>query len=379
MDSKARIFRLSHRDSRTSARTGTIDLPHGPVKTPAFMPVGTNATVKAMTKDGLAEIGFDIILANTYHLYLRPGVEVLERAGGLHGFSGWKGNFLTDSGGYQVFSLSAFRKITNEGVKFRSHIDGSSHFLTPESVVGLQASFNSDIQMQLDVCTGYGTTWKKAKEALVITTDWAKRAMNAWKATPETYEGKLFPIIQGNFFHDLRKESVESVMELDPPGIAIGGLSVGEPAEVYSEFLEATAALLPQDKPRYVMGIGTPDYILEAVNAGIDIFDCVLPTRNARNGSLFTRDGPIAIKKERFASDFGPIDPECTCKVCREYSRAYMRHLYKNDEILSSMLATWHNLAFLHQMMGEIRTAIEADAFSDYRAQFLSRFFGNRE
>lgn len=373
------IYTLKHQDVSCRARTGTIELPHGPVRTPAFMPVGTNATVKAMTKDGLEEIGFDIILANTYHLYLRPGVEVLRAAGGLHGFSGWKGNFLTDSGGYQVFSLSQFRKITRDGVKFRSHIDGSSHFLTPESVVELQAAFNSDIQMQLDVCTGFGTTWKKAKEALVITTDWAKRAMTEWKNTPDEYQGKLFPIVQGNFFEDLRKESVESVVALDPPGIAIGGLSVGEPAEVYSDFLASTSVLLPPDKPRYVMGIGTPDYILEAVFHGIDIFDCVLPSRNARNGSLFTRDGQISIKKERYASDFGPIDPECGCKVCREYSRSYLRHLYKNDEILSSMLATWHNLAFLHEMMAEIRTAIEEDRFPAYRTAFLSRFFGNRE
>ena len=318
-------------------------------------------------------------VANTYHLYLRPGVDVLKAAGGLHGFSGWKGNFLTDSGGYQVFSLSQFRKITNDGVKFRSHIDGSSHFLTPESVVALQTAFNSDIQMQLDVCTGFGTTWKKAKEALVITTDWAKRAMNAWKNAGDEYQGKLFPIVQGNFFEDLRKESVESVIDLDPPGIAIGGLSVGEPANVYSDFLASTSALLPPEKPRYVMGIGTPDYILEAVYNGIDIFDCVLPTRNARNGSLFTRDGQISIKKERYASDFGPLDPECGCKVCREYSRSYLRHLYKNDEILSSMLATWHNLAFLHGMMGEIRTAIEEDRFPAYRKSFLGRFFGNKE
>jgi queuine tRNA-ribosyltransferase len=340
------------------------------------MPVGTNATVKAMTKDWLDEIGFDIILANTYHLYLRPGVEVIKAAGGLHGFSGWKKNFLTDSGGYQVFSLSAFRKITREGVRFRSHIDGSSRFMTPESVVELQAGFNSDIQMQLDVCTGFGTEWKKAKEALSITTDWAKRAKKAWLETGDDYQGKLFAIIQGNFYHDLRDESIDSVIELDTPGIAIGGLSVGEPAEVYSEFLSTISARLPDEKPRYVMGIGTPDYILDAVLNGIDIFDCVLPTRNARNGSLFTRDGAIAIKKERYAADFGPVDPECGCRVCQEYTRAYMRHLYKNDEILSSMLASYHNLAFLHRLMEEIRDAIAADRFLEYRAAFLERFNG---
>jgi queuine tRNA-ribosyltransferase len=370
------IFRLTHNDAKCRARTGNIDLPHGTVRTPAFMPVGTNATVKAMTKDWLEEIGFEIILANTYHLYLRPGVEVIKGAGGLHGFSGWKKNFLTDSGGYQVFSLSAFRKITRDGVKFRSHIDGSSRFLTPESVVDLQAGFSSDIQMQLDVCTGYGTEWKKAKEALVITTDWARRAKKAWLETSDEYQGKLFSIIQGNFYHDLRKESIESVIELDTPGIAIGGLSVGEPQEVYAEFLASVSEHLPPEKPRYVMGIGTPDYILDAVMNGIDIFDCVLPTRNARNGSLFTRDGSIAIKKEKYASDYGPIDPECNCRVCREYSRSYMRHLYKNDEILSSMLATYHNLAFLHQLMGEIRTSIEQDSFLEYRKRFLERFTG---
>jgi queuine tRNA-ribosyltransferase len=370
------IYRLTHKDAKCRARSGFIDLPHGPVKTPAFMPVGTNATVKAMTKDWLDEIGFDIILANTYHLYLRPGVEVIKAAGGLHGFSGWKKNFLTDSGGYQVFSLSAFRKITREGVRFRSHIDGSSRFMTPESVVDLQAGFNSDIQMQLDVCTGFGTEWKKAKEALSITTDWAKRAKKAWLETGDDYQGKLFAIIQGNFYHDLRNESIDSVIELDTPGIAIGGLSVGEPAEVYSEFLSTISERLPDEKPRYVMGIGTPDYILDAVLNGIDIFDCVLPTRNARNGSLFTRDGAIAIKKERYAADFGPIDPECGCRVCREYTRAYMRHLYKNDEILSSMLASYHNLAFLHRLMEEIQNAIASDRFLEYRAAFLERFNG---
>ncbi len=370
------IFELGHRDAACRARTGIMTLPHGVVHTPAFMPVGTNATVKAMTKDDLEEIGFEIILANTYHLYLRPGVDCIAAAGGLHGFSGWKRNFLTDSGGYQVFSLSGHRKITREGVKFHSHIDGSSHFLTPESVVGLQTGYNSDVQMQLDVCTGFGTEWKKAKDALVLTTDWARRAKKAWMETPEGYHGKLFAIVQGNFYHDLRDESVDSVVELDTPGIAIGGLSVGEPRDVYSEFLESTAARLPDGKPRYVMGIGTPDYILDAVYNGIDIFDCVLPTRNARNGSLFTRNGSIAIKKECYARDFGPIDPECGCKVCREYSRAYMRHLYKNDEILSSMLASYHNLAFLHGMVREIRQAIERDSFAQYRSAFLARFNG---
>lgn len=376
MNKSDTIFTLTAQDPGCAARTGYMHLPHGDVQTPAFMPVGTNATVKAVTKDWLEEIGFEIILANTYHLYLRPGMDIIEEAGGLHGFSGWSGNFLTDSGGYQVFSLADFRKITAEGVKFRSHIDGSSHFLTPESIVRLQAQLNSDIQMQLDVCTGYGTEWKKAKEALDITKNWTVRAKQTWLETDDAYQGKLFGIVQGNFYHDLRKESVEALLEIDTPGIAIGGLSVGEPRDLYTEFLETTAALLPRDKPRYVMGIGTPDYILDAVYHGIDIFDCVLPTRNARNGSLFTRDGQLSIKKECYTRDFSPIDPSCTCRVCREYSRAYLRHLYKQDEILFCMLATFHNLAFLHGMMVEIRTAIANGTFSEYRTSFLSRLNG---
>lgn len=377
------IFSIQHNDALSSARTGTLHLPHGTVQTPVFMPVGTSATVKAVTKDWLEEIGFEIILANTYHLYLRPGIDTLEKAGGLHGFSGWNKNFLTDSGGFQVFSLAPFRKITEDGVQFKSHIDGSTHFLTAEKVVALQASFRSDIQMQLDVCTGYGIEWKKAKEALVTTTKWAQRAKNAWLDAvnsdiqgKQPYKGSLFAIVQGNFYKDLREESAQFVSELDTPGIAIGGLSVGEPIDVYADMLNFTAHLLPKSKPRYVMGIGTPDYILEAVYNGIDMFDCVLPTRNARNGSYFTRNGTIAIKKEMYAQDFSAIDSECTCKVCREYTRAYLRHLYKNDEILSSMLASYHNLAFLNTMMKEIRTAIAEDRFNRYRADFLSQYKG---
>lgn len=373
------IFTLYHKDANSRARTGCVELAHGTVQTPVFMPVGTNATVKAMTKDWLEEIGFEIILANTYHLYLRPGSDLLEKAGGLHGFSGWKRNFLTDSGGFQIFSLSKLRKIKPEGVTFQSHIDGSRHFMTPESIVDVQTQFNSDIQMQLDVCTGYGTEYKKAVEALRITSDWAKRAKTEWqKKVEEGYKGMLFPIVQGNFYKDLRKQSAEFVSELDCPGIAIGGLSVGEPLEVYSEFLNYQAALLPDNKPRYVMGIGTPDFILEAVENGIDMFDCVLPTRNARNGSYFTHDGPLSIKQERYKDDFSPIDSECGCRVCREYSRSYLRHLYKNDEILSSMLASYHNLYFLNDFIKDIRKAINEDRFVEFKKQFLERYAGTK-
>ena len=369
------IFDIKHESSDGKARTGVLHLPHGDVQTPVFMPVGTNATVKALTKDDLEEIGFEIILANTYHLYLRPGPDIIEEAGGLHGFSGWKRNFLTDSGGFQVWSLSKLRKITEEGALFSSNIDGSRHMFTPERVVDIQSQFNSDIQMQLDVCTGFGVDKKEAIHALEITKNWLRRAKEEWiKKCDSGYKGLLMPIVQGNFFEDLRKHSAEFVSEMDLPAIAIGGLSVGEPPELFASMLDFTVNYLPKEKAKYVMGIGTPDYILDAVHSGIDMFDCVLPTRNARNGSYFTRDGNLPIKQERFARDFGPLDPECNCKVCRSYSRAYLRHLFKSQEILGSMLASYHNLYFLHNMMAEIRNAIQENRFEEYRTNFLKRY-----
>ena len=369
------IFTKLHRDCNSKARTGVLHLPHGDVKTPVFMPVGTNATVKAVSKDSLDEIGFEIILANTYHLYLRPGSDLLEKAGGLHGFTGWNKNFLTDSGGFQVFSLSSFRKIKEDGVTFQSHIDGSKHFLTPESVVNVQRQFNSDIQMQLDVCSGYGVSRKEAEKALKITSDWLLRAKEEWENQRELgYKGILFPIVQGNFFEDLRQQSAEFVSSLNMPGIAIGGLSVGEPAEEFKKYLNHTVQFLPESKPKYVMGIGTPEYILDAIENGIDMFDCVLPTRNARNGSYFTHDGMLSIKQERHTHDFGPIDKDCNCKVCRTYSRSYLRHLFKEQEILSSILASYHNLYFLNNMILEIRDAINNNRFAEYKKMFLERF-----
>ncbi len=370
-----KIFDILHNSSDGKSRTGLLTLPHGTVKTPVFMPVGTCATVKALSKDDIEEIGFEIILANTYHLFLRPGADLIQEAGGLHGFSKFNGNFLTDSGGFQVFSLSALRKINPEGVKFQSHIDGSYHFFTPENVVQTQVKFNSDIQMQLDVCSGYGVEKKEAGNSLRVTSKWAERAKKEWLSARENgYKGILFPIVQGNFFEDLRKASAEFVSSLDLPGIAIGGLSVGEPSEVFAEYLSLTMNYLPKDKPVYVMGIGTPEYIFEAVHNGVDMFDCVLPTRNARNGSYFTHDGPLSIKQERFKNDFSPIDCECRCKVCKTYSRAYLRHLFKEQEILSSMLASYHNLAFLHQLMDEIRLSITENRFEQFRKDFLFRY-----
>ena len=375
MSEVLKIFDIKHKNAGSKARTGTLHLPHGDVRTPVFMPVGTNATVKAMPKDFLEEIDFDIILANTYHLFLRPGPDLIKEAGGLHGFSQWKKNFLTDSGGFQVFSLSKLRKITDEGVRFQSHIDGSYHMFTPENVVQTQTKFNSDIQMQLDVCSGWGVERKEAEKALRITSDWLLRAKGEWEKQREAgYQGILFPIVQGNFFEDLRQKSAEFVSSLNMPGIAIGGLSVGEPPEEFTKFLNYTVQYLPEDKPKYVMGIGTPEYILDAVQAGIDMFDCVLPTRNARNGSYFTRRGMLSIKQERWIHDFGPVDPECNCKVCRTYSRSYLRHLFKEQEILSSILASYHNLYFLNNMLKEIRAAIDEDRFEEYRTDFLEKF-----
>ncbi|MDR2519401.1 MAG: tRNA guanosine(34) transglycosylase Tgt [Spirochaetaceae bacterium] len=371
------FFAVRHSDGACHARTGVLNLPHGTVSTPAFMPVGTNGTVKALTSDDLREIGFEIILSNTYHLYLRPGTDVAAAAGGLHRFMNWDRNILTDSGGFQVFSLAPFRKISEEGVAFRSHIDGSSHALTPEKTVEIQCALNSDIQMQLDVCSPWETGCKDAAKALRITALWLERSKSRWLAEARKgYEGKLFAIVQGGFYKDLRRQSAEAAIDADTPGIAIGGLSVGEPQEVFAEYLAYTASLLPWEKPRYVMGIGTPRYILEAVEQGIDMFDCVLPTRTARIGCVFTRNGTAALKKSENRLDFKPIDEMCGCKVCRNYSRAYLRHLHKTQEILCSILASYHNLYFLHDLVRESRQAITEKRFLAFKEAFLQQYEG---
>lgn len=365
------IFKEIDRDHK--ARTGIMSLPHGEVETPMFMPVGTNATVKALHHSTLDDMGYKLILGNTYHLYLRPGTEVIEHYGSLHQFSNWDHNILTDSGGYQVFSLAPFRKIKEEGVYFRSHIDGAYHTLTPEKVVQIQKIFDSDIMMPLDVCTAPGITYKKALEALQMTTRWLKRSKDEW-SNNDGYKGNLFGIIQGNFFEDLRKQSAEEILSLDLPGIAIGGLSVGESPQEFYDFLEYTASFLPADKPRYLMGIGTPDYILAAVEQGIDIFDCVFPTRIARNGTVFSPDGIKALKKEENRFLDQPIDETCECHACKNYSRGYLRHLFKAGEILGPMLASEHNLFFLYRMMSEIRLAIKENRFQSYKHEFLNRY-----
>jgi queuine tRNA-ribosyltransferase len=341
------------------------------------MPVGTNGTVKAITRDDLQAIGFEIILSNTYHLSLRPGREVIAAAGGLHNFMSWPRNILTDSGGFQVFSLAPFRTIREDGVEFHSHLDGSTRRFTPESVVEIQTVLGSDILMQLDVCATWGVSHQEARHALDVTADWLARSKTAWEA--QEGPGKLFAIVQGNFFKDLREESAALAIAADTPGIAIGGLSVGEEEGVFLDYLAFTAALLPREKPRYVMGIGTPQYILAAIEQGIDMFDCVLPTRTGRTGRVFTRRGDVSIKRADREMDFSPLDPQCGCKVCRTYSRAYMRHLFKSEEILCSMLASYHNLYFLHALVKDARQAIVEDRFIQFKNDFLREYTGGGE
>lgn len=372
----AQIFQTTYEDKNSSARLGLLKLAHGEVETPAFMPVGTNGTVKGIHHETVSDIGYRLILGNTYHLYLRPGIEVIEKFGGLHKFSNWHHNILTDSGGFQVFSLSHFRKISEEGVVFQSHIDGSRHQLTPEKVVDLQTGFGSDILMCLDVCTSADITFKKAKEALDITTNWAKRSLSQWKQK-EGFGGQLFGIVQGNFYKELRKESALQICELDFPGIAIGGLSVGESPEVFSEFLAFTTQFLPLDKPRYVMGIGSPDYILDAISNKVDIFDCVLATRAARNGSLFTDDGMIQMKKALHTFDESPIVKGCPCRACQNYSRGYLRHMFKTNEMLGGMLATEHNLTYLYNLIERAKEAIAENRFEQFKAAFLKKYYGS--
>jgi queuine tRNA-ribosyltransferase len=369
-------FTIEKTDPSGKARTGLLALGHGTVRTPCFMPVGTNGSVKAMRNAALEEMGISLILGNTYHLYLRPGTEVIAAAGGLHGFMGWKHNILTDSGGYQVFSLSPFRKIRPEGVVFKSHLDGSTHTLSPEGVIGIQGVLGSDVLMPLDVCTAPGIPRAEAAEAVELTRGWLARSKTAWQGLSGTLRGQLFGIMQGNFFADLRRESAAGIVELDLPGYAIGGLSVGEEFSVFRDFTHSSAELLPVEKPRYLMGIGTPEYILEAVEAGIDLFDCVFPTRTARNAMVFTPRGTMNLRNEAFKKDFSPIDGTCACETCRTHSRAYLRHLFKAKEIQAAVLATCHNLAFIQTLVAGIRRAITSGCFPAYKKEFLAGYAG---
>ncbi|MFZ4547884.1 MAG: tRNA guanosine(34) transglycosylase Tgt, partial [Bacteroidales bacterium] len=355
---------------KSSARRGTITTAHGSIETPAFMPVGTAGAVKAVhIRDIKDDIKAHIILSNTYHLYLRPGLDVLAKAGGLHKFNGWQGPILTDSGGYQVYSLTERRKLKEEGVVFNSHIDGSKHLFTPERVMDIQRVIGADIIMAFDECTPWPCEYDYASKSLDLTHRWLGRCMNRFKETEPHYgyEQSLFPIVQGSTFRDLRIKSAEEISKYKADGNAIGGLSVGEPAEQMYEITELVCGILPKDKPRYLMGVGTPANILENIALGIDMFDCVMPTRNGRNGMLFTNQGIINLKNEKWKDDFSPLDPEGTSFVDREYSKAYVKHLFKAGEMLGPMIASIHNLAFYQWLVKEARNHIEAGDFTDWK------------
>ncbi|MBU5314119.1 tRNA guanosine(34) transglycosylase Tgt [Tissierella carlieri] len=364
-------FELLKEAKDSKARLGKLYTPHGVIETPIFMPVGTRATVKAMTPEEVKGLGAQIILSNTYHLYLRPGHKLIEEAGGLHRFMNWDGPILTDSGGFQVFSLGDLRKIKEEGVEFRSHIDGSKHFISPEKSIEIQNSLGSDIMMCFDECTPYPATYEYAKHSMERTTRWAKRCKDYHK---DWDKQGLFGIVQGGVYKDLREQSAKELVELDFPGYAIGGLSVGEPKELMCEILDFTTPLLPRDKPRYNMGVGTPDYLFESVIRGIDMADCVLPTRIARNGTVLTSQGKLVIRNAKYSRDFTKLDPECDCYACTNYSRAYIRHLFNVDEILGSRLTTIHNLYFLIKLMENIRNAIKEDRLLEYKEEFYKKY-----
>lgn len=356
---------------QTGARLGVLHTPHGSYPTPMFMPVGTLATVKTMSPEELKQMGAGVILSNTYHLWLRPGHEIVKEAGGLHAFMNWDQAILTDSGGFQVFSLSEFRRIEEEGVHFRNHLNGDKLFLSPEKSMEIQNALGSDIMMAFDECPPYPATHDYMKKSVERTSRWAERCLNAHNRTED--QG-LFGIVQGGEFEDLRKQSASDLVSLDFPGYAVGGLSVGEPKDVMNRMLEFTTPLLPSNKPRYLMGVGSPDSLIDGSIRGIDMFDCVLPTRIARNGTLMTSNGRLVVKNAAYARDFNPIDENCDCYTCRNYSRAYIRHLIKCDETFGIRLTTYHNLHFLLKLMEQVRQAIKEDRLGDFRKEFFERY-----
>ena len=361
-----------HTCKQSGARLGRVHTPHGTFDTPIFMPVGTQATIKGMAPEEVESMGARIILSNTYHLWMRPGNEIVKKAGGLHTFMNWKHSILTDSGGFQVFSLARPKDIKEEGVHFKSHIDGSAHLLTPELSMEIQNDLGSDIIMAFDECCAWPSEHKYAKQSLERTTRWLERCIKAHK-NPD--KQALFGIIQGSCYADLRKQSAKEITSFDLPGYAIGGLSVGEPAELMYEMLEETVPLMPEDKPRYLMGVGTPDYLIEGAIRGIDMFDCVLPTRIGRNGTVLTKDGRLIIRDKKSAEDFRPIEEDCDCYACKNYSRAYIRHLLKAGEMFGLRLCSWHNIHFLLHLMEDVRKAIAEDRLLDFRDEFFARYY----
>lgn len=368
-------YQLEKKDKRTGARLGKITTPHGTFETPMFMPVGTLATVKTIAPEELEEMGAGIILSNTYHLWLRPGEDLIAEAGGLHKFMNWDKGILTDSGGFQVFSLSDMRKIEEEGVHFRSHLDGSKLFLSPEKAINVQNKLGPDIMMSFDECPPFDESYDYVKKSVERTSRWAERGLNAHQ-NPDT-QG-LFGIVQGAGFEDLRKQSAKDLTSMDFAGYSIGGLSVGEPKEDMYRVLDFTTPLLPEDKPRYLMGVGTPDALIEGVMRGVDMFDCVLPTRIARNGTTMTSKGRVVIKNATYARDFRPLDEKCDCYTCRNYSRAYIRHLIKSDETFGLRLTSYHNLYFLLDLMKKVRQAIREDNLLEFKEAFFEEYGYNK-
>ena len=370
------MFELVAKDPQTKARCGRLTTAHGVIDTPAFMPVGTQGTVKAMTPRELRELDANIILANTYHLLVRPGIDVIKHFGGLHKFMNWNGPILTDSGGYQIFSLAKLRKITEEGVQFQNHVDGAPAFISPEIAMKIQAAFGSDIVMVLDECAPYPCDYDYAAQSAQMTTRWAERCKSEFEIRNSKLEIKrqLFGIVQGATFDDLRKESAQAIVELDFDGYAIGGVSVGEPEEEMMRAVETAEPFLPSERPRYAMGLGTPPQLLEMIARGMDMFDCVLPTRLARNGTAFTGTGTINLKNAQFALDKGPIQENCACPTCREFTRGYIRHLVKAEEILGLRLITLHNLYFYLELMRQAREEIKNAAFGEFRKRFVSNY-----
>jgi len=363
-------FEVLKEEKTFGARLGRLLTPHGVVHTPVFMPVGTQATVKTMTPEEVEELGAEIILSNTYHLYLRPGAEIIREAGGLHKFMNWHRPILTDSGGFQVFSLSPLREVRPEGVVFRSHLDGSTHFMGPEESIAVQEALGSDIAMAFDECVAYPATYEEVAAGVERTTRWAERCLTVHSRKDQA----LFGIIQGGTFPELRRRSAREITSLDFPGYGIGGLSVGEPKDVMYRILEELRALLPEDRPRYLMGVGSPDCLIEGVKRGIDMFDCVLPTRIARNGTVLTSRGKLVVRNAAYARDFRPLDPECDCYACRNFSRAYIRHLLKANEVLGLRLTTIHNLHFSLRLMERIRRAIADNCLEEMAREFYARY-----
>jgi queuine tRNA-ribosyltransferase len=370
------VFELLAQDRKSKARCGRLTTAHGVIDTPAFMPVGTQGSVKAVAPRELHELNAQIVLANTYHLLVRPGIEVIKHLGGLHKFMNWDGPVLTDSGGYQLFSLAKLRKITEEGVEFQNHLDGGSAFISPEIAMEIQAVFGSDIAMVLDECAPYPCDYDYAAQSAQMTTRWAKRCKSEFKIRNSKFEIKrqLFGIVQGATFDDLRKESAQAIIELGFDGYAIGGVSVGEPEEEMMRAVESAEAFLPSERPRYAMGLGTPPQLLEMIARGVDMFDCVLPTRLARNGTAFTATGTINLKNAQFAMDKAPIEEDCACPACREFTRGYIRHLVKAEEILGLRLITLHNLHFYLELMRQAREQIDNSGFDEFRKRFLSNY-----